>query len=358
MQVRVEFFNYKRIRSSRVHSCSIEYSLFQQTFEEILNQWRERIDPQLQDQPEVRVNWSIPTIHGLKQINWLRPGLSLEIDEISGQTDFQVGGQYTEADVRWQLVFLTSGYLNVALQQCNQITMIQPKLQCNYLVFAGVGTFGVWHGLAEQVVQAVEIAIAPWLMNQFIQEYEIRFPSEFQPFIDGSFEQPYYQSAPNTPEIEMALHQLLHCPYQGRLRQLYLESKVIELIVLKLAQIQTTSESSTSVLRGQDRERIHAARTILLSNMEHPPSLLALARQVGLNDYKLKQGFREVFGTTVFGYLRLQRMERARQLLTQGTLSVSEVSRMVGYSSPTQFSLAFKRQFGILPSACTQKRSV
>ncbi|NDJ18593.1 helix-turn-helix transcriptional regulator [Myxacorys almedinensis] len=332
----------------------MEYTLSQQNFEEILDRWREQIDPRLQDHPEVRVNWSIPMIHGTKQVTGLRPGLSLEVDQISGQTDFQIGGQYTEADIRWQLIFLVSGCLNVALHHYDRNITLQTNLQHNLFGFAGIGTLGVWHGLAKQAVQTIEIAIAPWLMDQFIQDCGIQLTKEFEPFINHNFEHSYYQIASNTPEMEMVLHQLLHCPYQGKLRHLYLESKVVELIVLKLAQVQTT-DSSTSVLRGQDRDRIHAARSILLDNMEHPPSLLALARQVGLNDYKLKQGFREIFGTTVFGYLRSQRMERARQLLAQGKLSVSEVSRIVGYSSPTQFSLAFKRQFGVLPSACIHK---
>jgi len=334
----------------------MEYVFSHQNFAEVLGQWRQHLDPQLQDEPEIQVNWSVPMIQGSKQIIWLRPGLSLELDRVAGQTDFQIGGQYTESDVRWYLAFLTTGCFTAVFHRDTQTTSIQAEPQHNFFGFAGVGTFSAWHGFAEQAVQTVSIAIAPELMRQLIQDADIELPKEFQPFVEGNFEHSYYQLAPNTPEMEMALHQLLHCPYQGKLRQLYLESKAVELIVLKLSQVQTVS--ATSVLRGEDRDRIYAARTILLDQMEHPPSLLALARQVGLNDYKLKQGFREVFGTTVFGYLRSYRMEQARQLLTQGHLSVSEVSRMVGYSSPTQFALAFKRQFGVLPSTCIQKRSV
>jgi AraC family transcriptional regulator, transcriptional activator of the genes for pyochelin and ferripyochelin receptors len=85
--------------------------------------------------------------------------------------------------------------------------------------------------------------------------------------------------------------------------------------------------------------------------MDEPPSLLTLARQVGLNDFKLKRGFRQVFGTTVFGYLHEHRMERARQLLEERRLNVTAVACTVGYANPSHFAGAFKRKFGVNPSA-------
>ena len=88
-----------------------------------------------------------------------------------------------------------------------------------------------------------------------------------------------------------------------------------------------------------------------MRDIEHPPSLMMLAKLSGLNDYKLKRGFRQVFGSTVFGYLRTYRMEQARQLLLERKMTVSEVARSVGYSSLSRFSLAFKQQFGVLPGS-------
>jgi AraC family transcriptional activator of pyochelin receptor len=84
--------------------------------------------------------------------------------------------------------------------------------------------------------------------------------------------------------------------------------------------------------------------------MKQPPSLMELARQVGLNDFKLKMGFRRVFGKTVFGYLHELRMERSRLLLEEGKMNVKEVSYAVGYMDSGRFSDAFKKQFGVRPS--------
>ncbi|MEH2180207.1 AraC family transcriptional regulator [Nostoc sp.] len=73
--------------------------------------------------------------------------------------------------------------------------------------------------------------------------------------------------------------------------------------------------SSNLSFRPRDAEKLHLAKAILERSLEHPPSLLELAKLVGLNDFKLKQGFRHLFGTTVFGYLRTCRMQQAQQLL-------------------------------------------
>ena len=93
------------------------------------------------------------------------------------------------------------------------------------------------------------------------------------------------------------------------------------------------------------------ARDILIRNLDDPPSLLSLAKQTGINSFKLKQGFRQVFNTTVFGYLYAYRMEEARRLLGLGELSVTQVAQTVGYSHPGKFAAAFKKKFGITPKA-------
>jgi AraC-like DNA-binding protein len=104
------------------------------------------------------------------------------------------------------------------------------------------------------------------------------------------------------------------------------------------------------VLRPDDIERIHEARDILIRNLQDPPYLLDLAWQVGLNDTKLKRGFRQIFGTTVFGYLQLKRLERARSLLEERNMNVSEVAATVGYSSLSHFAKVFTQHFGAKPS--------
>jgi AraC-like DNA-binding protein len=104
-------------------------------------------------------------------------------------------------------------------------------------------------------------------------------------------------------------------------------------------------------------ERIHYARDILLQQLNAPPSLGILARQVGLNECSLKRGFRQTFGTTVFGYLHNYRLEQAKKMLESGAWKVGEAAKIVGYKDITAFGRAFRQKFGILPRDYLKKYS-
>jgi len=96
---------------------------------------------------------------------------------------------------------------------------------------------------------------------------------------------------------------------------------------------------------------------VLVARLSDPPSLMELARLVGINDCKLKAGFRQVFGTTVFGYLHNCRMERSRQLLEAGEMSVAQAAQTVGFVNRSHFAIAFRKKFGVNPSTYRRTRS-
>lgn len=98
-----------------------------------------------------------------------------------------------------------------------------------------------------------------------------------------------------------------------------------------------------------DREKIIQAREILLQHIGEPLTIKELSRKVAINECYLKKGFKEMFGTTIFDFYQGQRMEHARYLLYEKGLSVTEVSLMLGYSSISHFSTAFKKHTGLKP---------
>lgn len=98
-----------------------------------------------------------------------------------------------------------------------------------------------------------------------------------------------------------------------------------------------------------DREKIVHAREILLQHIGEPLTIRELSRKVAINECYLKKGFKEMFGTTIFDFYQGQRMEHARYLLYEKGLSVTEVSLMLGYSSISHFSTAFKKHTGLKP---------
>ena len=98
-----------------------------------------------------------------------------------------------------------------------------------------------------------------------------------------------------------------------------------------------------------DRRKIIKAREILLEHIGEPITIKALSRKVAINECYLKKGFKEIFGTTIFDFYQSQRMEHAKYLLYEKGLSVTDVSHLLGYSSISHFSTAFKKQTGIKP---------
>jgi AraC-like DNA-binding protein len=97
------------------------------------------------------------------------------------------------------------------------------------------------------------------------------------------------------------------------------------------------------------RDTILHAREVLLQRIGEPITIKELSRKVGTNECYLKKGFKEMFGTTIFEFYQNQRMEHAKYLLYDKGLSVTDVSAMLGYSSISHFSTAFKKHTGLKP---------
>ena len=202
---------------------------------------------------------------------------------------------------------------------------------------------------AEQHNCIVTIRILPELIPTFSDRIH-ELPSELKTAIEHPKDALLYYPSRIAPAQQQVLQQILQWPYQGVTRQFYLEAKVLELIALHLDQMLTKPLNQGNPLIARDIDRIYQARDILIQNMTSPPSLPELAKQVQLNERKLKQGFRQVFDNTIFGYLHDHRMEQARQLLQAGQLNIQETACWVGYASRSSFVVAFKKKFQVSPS--------
>jgi AraC-like DNA-binding protein len=156
---------------------------------------------------------------------------------------------------------------------------------------------------------------------------------------------------PVTPTMQALAQQMLHCPFYGAARRLYLQAKVFELLAFQLDALQADQGETAPplTLKPGTVDCIYQARAILTAQLEHPPSVTELAQQVGLCDRTLRRGFRELFGTSVIGYLTQQRLNQAAQLLRQGDCTITEVANSVGYTHLGHFAAAFRKQFGVRP---------
>jgi AraC family transcriptional regulator, transcriptional activator of the genes for pyochelin and ferripyochelin receptors len=168
----------------------------------------------------------------------------------------------------------------------------------------------------------VDIHLHPDHLRRLLTGDHRSFGPELQQLLDGVRQDFFWEDGPLTPAMGVVLDQILHCPFSGVTEHIYLEAKCLELIALKLDQLsqgkvyeEKSSPLSYQGFQPEDIERIDRARKLLIRDLKHSPSLSVLAHQVGLNEFKLRQGFRQLYGTTVFGYLHHCRMLQAQQLL-------------------------------------------
>jgi AraC family transcriptional regulator, transcriptional activator of the genes for pyochelin and ferripyochelin receptors len=181
---------------------------------------------------------------------------------------------------------------------------------------------------------------------------EESFPTLLQSLLQGAPQQRFHKAfGKMSPSMKRGIQHILNCPYRGLTKQVYLESKALELFSIQLTQWHEAPQSSisTPVLRSADVERLYQAKALLSQTPDQPPSISELAQQVGLNRRKLHEGFLQLFGTTPFGALRNDRLVQAKTLLMNSELSIEAVAKQVGYRDRSSFAAAFRKQFGVNP---------
>jgi AraC-like DNA-binding protein len=154
-----------------------------------------------------------------------------------------------------------------------------------------------------------------------------------------------------TPQLYRLLEEIANADVKGPARLLWHEAKSLELVACMTDELVATAQVTASQLSIDDVDRFERVRRQLVERLDRPPTLAQLARTAGVNETKLKSGFRALFGTPIFAYLRRARMEEARRLLLRRGLNVTEVAQRVGYANPSKFAAAFRREFAMPPSA-------
>lgn len=281
----------------------------------------------------------------------LRPGLKIRIS--AGEAKYSIAREIQhDASMPLILAFQLLGSCRVWTEGISD-DYYYEKAGENYLFFVP-GTKEIEEMPAGEKLQNIRILVEPDIFRHFSRDCLDFMPTELKALISQKSDQIFYRKVGAiTPAMQQALQQIINCPYQGITKQIYIESKALELISLQFTQLTQSQQqiSSSSCLQPDDISRIYQAKSILEANLENPPSLIELARKVGINDYKLKRGFREVFGITTFGYLQKIRMERGKNLLAERMLTIAGVAQSVGYRSQSRFCDAFKKHFGITPRA-------
>lgn len=150
--------------------------------------------------------------------------------------------------------------------------------------------------------------------------------------------------------MQNAVDKIFTNTYEGATRSLFLKSQVTELLSHFFAKVSTMEKDNNTSIKDTEREKLYQAREILSKNMETPPSIAELSRLIGLNDFKLKKNFKELFGFPVYKYLQNERLIKAHEILSSKDLTIQEAAWSVGYESLSSFSNAFIKKYGFRPS--------
>jgi AraC-like DNA-binding protein len=182
-------------------------------------------------------------------------------------------------------------------------------------------------------------------------------PTPLRPIIDGTGDNTIINAA-SDGALRRTARGLFSPALNGPLRLLAIEGAVMQLFAGQVARVPSEKPAPRRPeLTRRERAAIVEARERLIADMRHPPTLGELAGMVGLSEKRLNQGFRLLFGATVFETLRNERLEHARQALESEAASLKQVAYRVGFKHISNFVSAFNARFGAPPRRYLERRN-
>ncbi|CAN5301831.1 hypothetical protein BH09BAC2_BH09BAC2_04650 [soil metagenome] len=202
----------------------------------------------------------------------------------------------------------------------------------------------------EESVDLLSFRFSPAHLSQFVKG--IRQSNFSEDILNFKHTTSFSRSLPLCGRTRMVLDALLNHTYTDSLENIYINAQTQMLLLYSMECMLGEKEETFSckfLANEDDRQKIVKAREVLLQHISEPLTIKALSRKVAINECYLKKGFKEMYGTTIFDFFQSQRMEHAKYLLYEKSLSVTDVSASLGYSSISHFSTAFKKHTGLKP---------
>ncbi|WP_203294929.1 AraC family transcriptional regulator [Luteirhabdus pelagi] len=160
----------------------------------------------------------------------------------------------------------------------------------------------------------------------------------------------YYKDSAISPSMAIVLNQMMNFNLHPMVKPLYYQAKAYELLSLYFNKTGEVDVEQCPYLADEENvAKLKRAKDIIIARMAEPPTLQELSEEIQLPLNKLKEGFKQVYGDSVFSFLFDYKMEVARQLLATGDHNVNEVGLKVGYSTASHFIAAFKKKYGTTP---------
>jgi AraC-like DNA-binding protein len=215
---------------------------------------------------------------------------------------------------------------SILLYNPNQELPIKASLASNSLVLSVLISIKKFHSLFSNQADQISFLNQDNIGNKFYKEKKL------------------------APMISVVLNQMVQQSLHQSMYKLYLRAKVFELMSLYFNKDKEMDiEQCPFLVDDKNIKKIRNAKEIIISRMTEPPTLTDLATEVEISLKKLKEGFKQVYGASVYVFLLDYKMQVSKRLLSSGNYNVNEVALKVGYSTATHFINAFKKKFGTTP---------
>jgi AraC-like DNA-binding protein len=246
-----------------------------------------------------------------------------------------------------QFYFKLSGDLTLGVSRKESLRLHRPSLLV-YNQPAGVD-FEEWTAPSARE-RGVAITLRPqYLAEQFLSGRDTA-PAQLQAIATGKPNQfQYVQLRLSSQMFELA-SRLVDNPYTDpALRLLYVEAVTLQLLCAAVQGFKELSTDPSEEYSDRDLRCLNTARALLMKQFAPVPTIREVARSAGMNETSLKQGFKSVFGETLYDFSVRCRMQHAMRLLQEGRMPVARISESVGYAHQTSFATAFRAHFGVSP---------
>ena len=234
--------------------------------------------------------------------------------------------------------FEYSAYYNRQLESGKYFFMYNPNTDMKFRVTGSAK--GKWVAIFVRIEQ-----LHSWFMNSDLA----------LPFLKGeNGNRVYYDELEVSPTSRWALESLFSTDLTPAANRIFASGKMREVMALHFGQRPHDVDACPFLRDEENVRKIKRAKDILVENLLNPPSIPDLSDRVDLSEYKLKTGFREVYGNTLYGFVLDYKMNKAKSLLDTGKMQVREVAHELGYNNPSHFITAFKKKFDITPKKYLQ----
>jgi len=277
---------------------------------------------------------------------YMQEGVSITIFNIPSEEEVSMNFDYGKGPVCFGCTINCKAVLNVTKPANREDIVVEEN---SIFISRQEDIKGFFHKPKGISFKMISLAFDPKIIDILFKDAKEHIEEDMLKLFDEGYIDIIHTNKASPVGLTIS-ESIINCQYTSPKREMYIKSKAMELFWYVFTEYMTKKEpDKSSKLQEGDTDKIHQAREYIHTRISSPPTIEAISKEIGINDYKLKVGFKELFGTTIHAYIRSERMSRSKIMLESGRFSVNEVAWDLGYSNVSHFIQAFKRQYKVTP---------